>query len=113
MSAQKKPPSRSLDTFGTSHIKSVKLPTQIRAALADMLKLGAEWYESEQEVQKRVSCAPKDLAKVRDQFAAHLVYVPVKGGKGKRAVWFASTKVAAIARKKQKADEQFADNPES
>lgn len=108
----KKTPARSLDGFSVSHIKSVKLPAQIRAALADMLKLGAEWYETEQELQKRVGCAPKDLAKVRDAFAAHLVYVPIKGGKGKRAIWFASIKVAAVARKRQKDDEQFADNPE-
>jgi hypothetical protein len=113
MSAKKNTaPARSLDTFGVTHVKAVKLPQQIRAALAEMLKLGAEWYEAESELQKRIRCAPKDLARVRDQFAAHIVVVKRENADGKKHIWFASAKIAAKARAKQKADDQFNDTPQ-
>lgn len=92
---------RSLSDFQSVHDKSVVIPGKIRAALAEMAKLGPEHYEYELEFLKLAGLSVTDLAAHRDQFAAHIVHVKHANGKAystPKNVWFADKKAAAKAR---------------
>lgn len=103
-----KAPVRSLDTFGVTHVKAVRLPQQIKAALAEMAKLGAEWYEYEADFRKRIKAAPKDLARIRAQFSSYVVEIPRANRDGQTVAWFATPAAATKARRMLKAShEQF------
>jgi hypothetical protein len=96
---------KTLDQFRAKYDDTVRVPTQIRAALASLLAEGRDAWEEEGPTAdgpgfiKR--CGDRvgntHIAKYRDQFAKHLVKVREKG-KNDKWVWFADPKVASKAR---------------
>lgn len=98
MPAQK---ARTVEDFRNSHDKSVVIPNKIRAALAEMAKIGPQHHEYEVDFLKLAGLSTTDLGKYRDQFKDHIVVVNHANGKAlpnAKNVWFADKKVAAKVR---------------
>ena len=89
---------RTIGDFRAEHDPDTKIPNQIRAALAEMLKEGPEHWETNQEVATRARTNVNTLAKYRDMFKDHQVEVKNKS-RELMIIWFADAKVAAKERK--------------
>lgn len=95
---------RSLSTFKAAHDPRVIIPAKLKKALEAMAKEGPEIYsyetadkEGAPTMQDRSGLSAAQIAQHRKQFAAHLVKVDAKGGRGK-FVWFGTAKMATKAR---------------
>jgi hypothetical protein len=90
---------KSLADFKSIHDPDTVIPNKIRAALADMLKLGAEHWEYESDFVQRAGVSMTQLGQYRDGFMKHLVKAPQVGkSREPRNVWFADPKVATKVR---------------
>lgn len=91
---------RTVAEFRSVHDRSVVIPNKIRAALAELLKVGPEHYEYEVEFMKRLQgVSVADMGMYRDQFEEYVLEVQIPGkGSNKRKVWFGDKKVAAKLR---------------
>lgn len=86
---------RTLDDYRAAHDKNVIIPTKIKAALANMLKEGAENWSYEADFIRRAGISQTDMGLFRDQFSDHIVET---SGKTAKRVWFADPKVAEKVR---------------
>lgn len=90
---------KTLADFKAAHDPDVIVPNKIRAALAAIEKIGPEHYEYEGDFLKLTGLSTTQLAKYRDQFAAHIIDTPATHGKSSaKRVYFGSAKAAAKLR---------------
>lgn len=90
------PKARTAGDFATAHVRKVRGPNKIKAAIAMMRQIGAEHWEYESDLTKPpYGLAQVDLSDYRDQFTSHWLMTEVQSGKAARRVWFADPKVAA------------------
>lgn len=89
---------RNVGDFKAEHDPDTKIPNQIRAALADMLKEGPENWATNAEFATRAHINTSTLTKYRDQFKPHLVEIFTKA-RDRTVAWFADPKVAAKVRR--------------
>lgn len=90
---------RTLAEFRAVHDRNVVIPDKIKAALAELLKIGPEHYEYESEFIKRAAISQSDIGAFREQFADHVLEAKIPGkGSNARRVWFGDKKVAARLR---------------
>ncbi len=84
---------KTIADFRSAHDANVIVPNKIRAALAAMLKEGAEQWEYELDFIKRAGVSNTQMGMFREQFLDHVIEASVNGRNPKR-VWFADVKVA-------------------
>lgn len=89
---------KTLEDFRSAHDNNIIIPNKIRAALAAMLKEGAEQWEYEADFQKRAGISQTQIGAYREGFTDHIVEAPGLGGRTARRVWFADAKVAKKVR---------------
>jgi len=88
---------KTLADFRASHDKSIIIPNKIKAALAAMLKEGAEQYDYEVDFMRRAGISSTDMGQFRQMFEQdHVVNVGTE--RAPKRVWFADPKVARKAR---------------
>jgi hypothetical protein len=86
---------KTIADFRSAHDPNVIVPNKIRAALAAMLKEGAEQWEYEGEFIKRADVSQTQMGAFREQFIDHIIEAPsTASGRSGRRVWFADAKVA-------------------
>jgi hypothetical protein len=94
-----KPKPRTAADFRAAHDKAVIIPNKIRAALAELIKIGPEHFEYDNDFMRLAGVSNTDMAAYRQQFASYWFDTPSKsGGKGSKRVWFGNAKVAARLR---------------
>lgn len=90
---------KTLADFKAAYDPNVRIPTQIRAALASLQAEGKEAWEYEMDFIRR--CGERvgnvQLTAFREMFADYQVKVREKG-KNDKVIWFGDPKVAAKAR---------------
>lgn len=84
---------KTIADFKAAHDPDVIVPTKIRAALASLVKEGAENWEYELDFAKRAGINNTQLGAYRDQFSDHIVLAANTGRTPKRA-WVGDAKVA-------------------
>jgi hypothetical protein len=90
---------RTAADFRAAHDKAVIVPNKIRAALVELLKIGPEHFEYDNDFMRLAGVSNIDMAAYRLQFAHYWFDTPGKsGGKGSKRVWFGNPKVAARLR---------------
>lgn len=74
------------------HDKSIVIPNRIRGAIAALKASGDDWaYETDFIRMAKPPIGTHDIARFRDEFAAHWADMPsVDGKKSARKVWFAT-----------------------
>jgi hypothetical protein len=93
---KEKTKARSAGDFAAAHVRSVRAPLKIKAAIAQMRSVGPEHWEYENDLTKApYNLAQVDLSAFRDQFKEYWLETEVQNGKAARRVWFADPKVAA------------------
>src|SRR5262245_27635058 len=85
---------RTVADYKAAFDPDVIVPNKIRAALATLLKEGAEHWEYEIDFTKRAGLNATQFARYRDEFKAHFVETPSTGGRSPKRVWFSDAKVA-------------------
>lgn len=86
---------RTAEDFRAVHDKSVKIPTQIKAGLVSLLKIGPEHFEYDEGFRALCGIQASDLATYRDQFKKHwFVTTGSSRNKGGKRVWFGNPKIA-------------------
>jgi len=86
---------KTIADFRSAHDTNVIVPNKIRAALAAMLKEGAEQWEYELEFIKRAGISNTQMGMFREQFIDHIIEAGSGvGGRAAKRVWFADAKVA-------------------
>lgn len=85
---------KTIADFRSAHDPNVIVPNKIRAALAAMLKEGAEQWEYELEFIKRAGISNTQMGQFREQFADYVVEAAASSGRAGKRVWFADAKVA-------------------
>lgn len=87
---------RSAGDFAAAHVRETRGPNKIRAAIAQIQKVGPEHWEYENDLTKApYNIAQVDLSAFRDQFKDYWLETEVMSGVKSRRVWFGNPKVAA------------------
>lgn len=91
---------KTLADFNSEYDPDIRIPSQIRAGLASLLKEGPESWEYEQDFLRRCGkgVGNSNITVYRPLFTKHIVEVKAQAGKNLKRVWFADVKVAAKAR---------------
>jgi hypothetical protein len=89
---------KTLEDFRAAHDRNVIVPNKIREALAQLLKIGPEHYEYENEFIKLAGISQTDMGMFRDQFADYFLETTRTNGGRQRRVWFGDKKVVAKVR---------------
>lgn len=86
---------RTAADFRAVHDKSIKVPTQIKAGIAALLKIGPEHFEYDEGFRALCGVQASDLATYRDQFKKHwFITAGSSSNKGGKRVWFGNQKIA-------------------
>ncbi len=85
---------KTINDFRALHDANIIVPNKIKAALAAMLKEGAEQWDYEGDFMKRAAISQTQVGTFREQFLAHIVDVPSVSGRQGRRIWVADPKVA-------------------
>ena len=89
---------KTLADFKAAHDPDVIVPNKIRVGLAAIAKEGPENWLYEQEFLRLTGVSTTQIARYRDQFAAHIVEAPGTNTKATKRVYFGNAKVAAKLR---------------
>ncbi len=95
---------KTLEDFMAANDRETIIRNRIRARLDAMRKIGAEEHDTEKDFCVAAGVNTVDIVDFRDEFKAHIAYVPKLMGKKARYVWFADPK---------KVPAKFRYNPES
>ena len=89
---------KTLADFKAAHDPDVIVPNKMRAGLAAIEKEGPENWMYEGDFLKLTGISTTQIARYREQFAAHIIETPSTSTKSIKRVYFGSAKIAAKLR---------------
>ena len=92
-----KPKAKTLADWRANNVKEVLISNKIKAAFAEMLKVGPEEHETNTDFARLAGVAINELKDFREEFKQHIVHSKI-GGRDGTLYWFADPKVAEKAR---------------